>query len=130
MKNRDEAESMVYRDKVRNRYTSTLSTRFSNDQSAIIVIMTRWHTDDLRGRIEKLSEQYVKAGIDPEPWTLISIPSLARKQEIPSYHPVEIEKRESFRPNRFSVNYLLQKQIDIGVRDFAALYQQDPITST
>ena len=61
MKNRDEAESMVYRDKVRNRYTSTLSTRFSNDQSAIIVIMTRWHTDDLRGRIEKLSEQYVKA---------------------------------------------------------------------
>lgn len=103
----------MYRDKVRNRYTSTLSTRFSDDQSAIIVIMTRWHIDDLRGRIEKLSDQYRKAGIDPEPWTLISIPALTRDPSVPPNHPVEHEKRLSFRPNRFSSNYLLQKRVDI-----------------
>lgn len=130
VKNRDEAESPVYREKVRNRYTSTLSTRFSDDQSAIIVIMTRWHVDDLRGRIEKLSEQYRKAWIDPEPWTLISIPALTRNPEIAPTHPVEQEKRISFRPTRFSENYLLQKKIDIWIRDFSALYQQDPISST
>lgn len=130
VKNREEAESVVYREKVRNRYTSTLSTRFANQDSAIIVIMTRWHIDDLRGRIEKLNVQYQKAWIDPEPRTLISIPSLLRDPSVPAHHPVELEKRQSFRPNRFWVKYLLQKQIDIGIRDFSALYQQDPIQST
>lgn len=130
VKNRDEAESVVYRDKVRNRYTSTLSTRFSNDQSAIIVIMTRWHIDDLRGRIEKLSDQFRKAWIDPEPRTLISIPALTRNPEVSPMHPVESEKRISFRPNKFGANYLLQKKVEIGIRDFSALYQQDPISST
>jgi len=130
VKNRDEAESAVYREKVWNRYTSTLSTRFADDQSAIIVIMTRWHIDDLRWRIEKLSDQYRKAWIDPEPRTLISIPALTRDPEVPTTHPVEAEKWKSFRPGRFSTTYLLQKKIDIGIRDFSALYQQDPISST
>lgn len=130
VKNREEAESVVYREKIRSWYTSTLSTRFSNDQARVIVIMTRWHVDDLRGRIEKLKDQYERAWITQEPWHLITIPSLERVTSIPSYAEDEASKRKSFRPSKFSVDYLLAKRIDIWVRDFSALYQQDPISST
>lgn len=130
VKNREEAESPAYRNKVWNRYTSTLSTRFSDQNSAIIVIMTRWHVDDLRGRIDKVADKYLKAWIDPEERTVISIPSLTRNEEVPSHEPNEMKKWISFRPSKFGVEYLVRKRIDIGIRDFAALYQQNPLEST
>lgn len=129
VKNRDEAESVVYRNKVWNRYTSTLSTRFSDDQAAIIVIMTRWHVDDLMGRLENMSIQYQKAGIDPEPWHVIDIPALTVNESIQNAMSID-DKYISFRPSKFSVQYLLEKKIEIWFRDFSALYQQDPISST
>lgn len=129
VKNREEAESLTYRKKVWDRYTSTLSTRFSDQNSALIVIMTRWHVDDLRWRIEKMSEQFQQAGIDQEPRTIIDIPALTRIEEVPHDAP-ETQKRQSFRPNRFWVEYLIRKKIEVWVRDFAALYQQNPIEST
>jgi len=46
---REEAESRIIREKVWNWYTSTAYTRLEKDAS-VILIMTRWHKDDLAGR--------------------------------------------------------------------------------
>jgi len=110
IKNREEAESMVYRQKVWDWYTSTFLTRKMDDKAAIILILTRWHIDDLAGRLLQQAEEWWQQ------WDVISIPA--------------IKDWESFRPSRFSVNDLLQQKDSIGVRDFAALYMQDPILST
>lgn len=51
-KNRLEAESQVTRDAVHGWYTSVALTRLPEDGSAIVV-HTRWHQDDLIGRLER-----------------------------------------------------------------------------
>lgn len=130
VKNRDEAESSVYREKIWNRYSSVFNTRQMNQDSATILIMTRWHSDDLRGRLQKINEEMRKKGIDidyPDRET-IDIPALTKTLR-EERDGTEKSKRESFRPNRFNVDYLLRKKMEIGVRDFEALYQQDPIAS-
>ena len=50
VKNREEANSQAYRDRVWEWYTDDLYTRLEPG-GAIILIMTRWHEDDLAGRI-------------------------------------------------------------------------------
>ena len=57
IKDRSEAESATYRNKTWNFYTGSLTTRKQpqpNGNPAIeIVIQTRWHPDDLSGRIQQ-----------------------------------------------------------------------------
>lgn len=49
IKNRAEAESATYRDKLWDEYQSTVSTRL-HAGGAVIIILTRWHEDDLAAR--------------------------------------------------------------------------------
>lgn len=55
VKNREEADSATYREKVYNWYTSTLYTRLEKD-GCILLTLTRWHEDDLAGKLLKASE--------------------------------------------------------------------------
>src|SRR3990167_1354896 len=52
IKNQEEANSETYRNKVWNWYISTAYTRLEKN-GAIIIILTRWHLDDLAGRLLK-----------------------------------------------------------------------------
>jgi len=51
-KNREEADSPIVRDSRDNWYKSTFSTR-EEGNSMVIFILTRWHEDDLAGRVLK-----------------------------------------------------------------------------
>lgn len=85
---------MVKRNNVWNWYTSVFSTRQMNDQSATIIMTTRWHIDDLAGRLIKQEE----AGGHKR--DKIIIPALD-------------EQNESIRPDRFSTQYLIDKKNEI-----------------
>lgn len=110
VKDRAEAESMVIREKVWDWYTSTFYTRRQDANAIIILILTRWNTDDLAGR---LLEEEAKGG---EQWTKLIFPALD-------------DKEQSFFPERFDTPFYVGTRRTIGVRDFSALYQQDPIRS-
>ena len=59
VKGRAEANSKLQRDRTWNWFTDDFSSRFNKD-SALLVICTRWHVDDLLGRlIEKYPEMRV-----------------------------------------------------------------------
>ena len=47
----EEAQSPVMQEKIRDRYDSVLSTRKQSEDTAIVVTMTRRHTQDLAGRL-------------------------------------------------------------------------------
>lgn len=114
IKNREEAESPVIRDKIWNWYKSTFLTR-EDGNGAIIVIMTRWHDDDLVGRI--LNSE----GIGE--WEVIKFPAIAEEDE-------EFRKKgEALWPERFPLSLLEKRKRDLGPYDWAALYQQTPISS-
>src|SRR5699024_4569267 len=79
IKNRSEAESKTIRDKIYDEWTSTFFSRLSANGS-VIVIMTRWHEDDLAGRL--LKEKAL-------PWTEIKIPAIAEDDDLLGREPGE-----------------------------------------
>lgn len=114
IKNRDEAESEVYRSKVWSWYTSTAYTRLEKG-GAIILILTRWHMDDLAGRI--------LASPDAKRWTVISLPAIALRDE-------EYRKQgEALWPEKYDLAELANTKQVIGTYDWSSLYQQTPILS-
>jgi hypothetical protein len=113
VKSRDEAESLAYRDRVWEWYTDDLYTRLEPGGS-IILIMTRWHDDDLAGRI--------LASDTAVDWTVISLPALAESND-----PLDRDEGEPLNPERYDTAALLDIKQTLGSRSFTALYQQTPI---
>ena len=58
IKNREEADSQVIRDKLWNEWQNSIKSRLAAG-AKVIVIMTPWHEDDLRGRL-LASEEHVR----------------------------------------------------------------------
>jgi predicted phage terminase large subunit-like protein len=102
---------MAVRERVWDWYTTDIYTRLEPD-GAIILIMTRWHEDDLAGRI-KSSE----SGKD---WEIIELPAEAEEND-----PLGREVGEPLCPARFDKEALEDRKLVLG-RDFYALYQQKP----
>ncbi len=113
IKNREEAESEVYRNKVWDFYTSTAYTRL-NPGGAVIIILTRWHLDDLAGRLLKKERQN---------WEVIEFPAIAIKDE--KYR----KQGEPLWPSRYSLEEYEKTKETIGIINWNALYQQRPILS-
>jgi predicted phage terminase large subunit-like protein len=107
VKDHEEADSDTYRDRVWNWYTSTAYTRLMPGAS-IILIMTRWHDDDLAGR---LLEEERKGG---DKWRVLSLPALS-------------DDGLALWPEWFNEERLEQTRKVVGQRDWSALYQQEPV---
>lgn len=122
VKNAEEADSETMRDKIWEWYQSTLYTRLTPD-GRIIVVMTRWHEDDLVGRLLKKEEDEIKEGIHKgERWTVINFPAIAEKDDY-----LGREEGEPLWPEQgFDKDRIEQIKIDVGSRVFNALYQQRP----
>lgn len=111
IKNRQEADSQTYRNRVWSEWTSTLATRL-HPGAAVIVIMTRWHEDDLAGRL--LREE-------PGRWKLLNLPAVAEEND-PLGRPVGT----ALWPSRYGEDELAKIKVTVGSRDWAALYQGRP----
>ncbi len=109
-KNREDADSEVIREKVWNWYTSTLYTRLMPG-GAIVLILTRWHEDDLAGRL--IAEQD-KGG---DKWKIIDLPAIKNEGT---------DKEEALWPDWYNLKSLKRIKNAIGPRDWSALYQQKP----
>lgn len=122
VKNAEEANSEVMRDKVWDWYQSTLYTRLTPD-GRIIVVMTRWHEDDLVGRLLKKEKEEIEAGTHVgERWTVINFPALAEENDYLGRQP-----GESLWPEfGFTRERMLQIFADVGSYVANALYQQRP----
>lgn len=110
-KNAEEAESETQRNKIWNEYQKTLLTRLQPG-GKIILIMTRWHEDDLAGRILK----------NEDGWTIINLPCIAEENDL-----LGREIGEPLWPEfGFDNKWAEKKKRDVGSRTWNALYQQRP----
>jgi predicted phage terminase large subunit-like protein len=114
VKSSEEANSKASREHNWDWYNSDLFTR-REPGCAIILQMTRWHEDDLAGRI---LEQ------DGDNWTVLSLPAFCVGDDPPDY-PVERAYREALCPQRYDEKALEELERVLG-RNFTALYQQRP----
>lgn len=113
VKDRETADSQTYRDGVWDWYQSTLYTRLEGD-AAIVLVMTRWHEDDLAGRLLAEAEQ------GGEQWQVLSLPAIAEDDEECR------EAGEPLWPEVFPLKRYEAIRASVGSRNWNALYQQRP----
>lgn len=127
IKGRKEAESQVIRDTTWDWYLADFRTRLKPG-SPIALIQTRWHEDDLAGRI--LPEEYdfssgwVKAR-DNEDWFVIIMPAIAEENDMLGRKP-----GQALWPDYYTIEKLEQERITQGLRNWISLYQQRPAPET
>jgi predicted phage terminase large subunit-like protein len=126
--NWQEAQSEVVRETVWEWFRSTFRTRIW-ERGAIVLIMTRWHEDDLAGRL--LRDQ-------PGEWTVLRLPAIAETQAdrdagdtllgLPIGHadPLGRQPGEPLCPARFSLDALEALRRDVGSLAWAGQYQGVP----
>lgn len=115
IKNAEEAESEVYREKIWEWFKTVAWTRLEPN-GVMVIILTRWHLDDLAGRILK-NEDFKKI------CKIISYPAIAEQEE--KFRKIG----EALWPNRYKIEVLEQTKKLIGTKNFSALYQQHPIAT-
>lgn len=115
IKNRQEAESQLVRDSVWSFFTSTAFTRLEPN-GVVVVILTRWHIDDLAGRI--LAHPQLSKRIK-----VIHFPAIATQKE------ANRNIGDALWPERFDEKALDEIRTTIGPYDWEALYQGNPISS-
>lgn len=115
IKNSEEAKSKVFREKVWDWFTSTAFTRLEPG-GVMVVFHTRWHLDDLAGRI-------------------IAHPELSKRTKILHFPAIAISD-DKFRKigdplwdKRFSLKTLQEIKNTIGPYDWSSLYMGSPILS-
>lgn len=116
IKNREEAESLTIREKIWSWYTSTAYTRLEKG-GAVILIITRWHKDDLAGRLLKAQEE------GGDKWEVIKFPAIATDNELFR------KQGEPLWKDKYDIDSLEQIKKTIGIYDWSALYQQEPVAS-
>jgi predicted phage terminase large subunit-like protein len=122
VKNAEEANSEVIRENIWQWYQTTLLTRLTPD-GRIIVVMTRWHEDDLVGRLLKKEKEDIANGEKiKERWTIVNMPAYAEEDDI-----LGREVGEPLWPEfGFTKEVMEQKRLDVGSYTWSALYQQRP----
>lgn len=104
VKNREEAESETFREKRYEGFVADIFTRRqprTQRQTSFIVVATRWHIDDLSGRL-------IGKG-----WPCINIPAFN-------------EKGEALWPAGFPAEELRELEAELGPYNFASLYMGQP----
>jgi len=107
LKNREEAASALIRQNVWDWYTSTAYTRLE-DGGSVVVVMTRWHEDDLVGRLLLAQES---PGADQ--WHVVHLPAID-------------DAGNALWPEKYDETALASIRANIGEYDWNALYQGRP----
>ncbi len=112
IKNREEAESPTIQQKVIDWYTSTFYTRKQSQDSAIIIMMTRWNVNDLAWYLINEEKNWW------DKWDILTIPAIDNLWNSIIW------------PWKWDIWYIEEEKNNVSPKDWAALYQQDPIASS
>jgi predicted phage terminase large subunit-like protein len=123
-----QAQSETWRNRVWDWYRGTFRTRVW-EGGAIVMICTRWHEDDLAGRL--MMDQ-------PGEWSILRLPAVAETQEerdavnarlglaSGQVDPLGRAPGEALCPGRFSAGELARLRREVGDLAFSAEYQGSP----
>jgi len=119
IKSQDDADSEVWRERVWNWWRTVGSTRLAPG-APVILVLTRWHEDDLAGRLLKAE--------DGHRWRVVNIPALADHDPAKGQgDPLGREPGQWLRSARGRTDAQWREiRVQAGSRAFTALYQGHP----
>ncbi|MCK9929339.1 terminase family protein [Frankia sp. Mgl5] len=112
VKDRKDADSPTIRKSTWEWFTDVASTRL-HPGAAVVLIQTRWHEDDLGGRI---------LAREADEWRVLTLPELAERDDDLLGRP----RGEPLWPERYDLAADLRTRKSLGGRSWNALYQQRP----
>lgn len=119
VKNAEEARSRTMRENNWEWLNSTAYTRLEPN-SVCVIVQTRWHEDDMSGRI--LTEMEVGG----EKWVILNLPAIAEEDEEPFPISMGRKRGEALWPERYNVESLERIRKKVGEYWWNSLYQQNP----
>lgn len=140
IKDAQEADSETIRESNWDWYGSTAYTRLSPG-GGILIIQTRWHDDDLSGRLISQMKSLREEGVPEDEidnWEIVSYPAeattdeyLTRGGEIIDHYRKDTrvlrKKGEALHDARFPIKRLRRIRRSLQPRHWSALYQQNPV---
>lgn len=117
-KDHEEARSQTIRDQAWNWFTKVFMTRRMG-RKIVILTFTRWHADDIIGRITDPENPHYNA-IEAKKWKIISLAAIAEDDD-----PLGRKPGTALWPERYDIDFL-QSQQRLDPLGFSALYQQRP----
>jgi predicted phage terminase large subunit-like protein len=112
IKNREEADSETHREKIWDEWIDSFSSRL-HPGAIVILILTRWHEDDLQGRL--LNSEYG----EPLNWQVYNFPLEAEEGDV-----LGREIGEPLWPERYGKNFIEERKRYPS--SFNSLYQGRP----
>lgn len=141
VKNREDAESEKSRERLWDWWTSTAYTRLENS-GAVVIIQTRWHGDDLAGRLltamadDPKADQYVVLSLmdrweepaipEGKSWEEFHLEQLREGVWADQEDPLGRKEGEALWPEKYNEDDLERIEANVGPYDYAALYRQTP----
>ncbi len=119
LKDAQEANSRTVRDKLWAWWQRVLMSRLMDDQARVCLVSTRWHEDDLHGRLLDPRSLFYNED-EAKLWHVLALPALAGPDD-----PLGRAEGESLWPERFSVDFLRTRE-KADPRGFSAMYQGKP----
>lgn len=111
-----QAQSVVQRQAVWDHYRGDVLGRLQ-DEARVLIIMTRWHEDDLVGRIQDDGSI---------PYHVVHLPAIADSGITPDGDPLGREDGEVVDPRRFRKSTMLKRKQAAGSFIWNASYQGTP----
>ena len=111
IKNAEQAQSQIMRDKAHDWWQSTASTRL-HPGGAVVIVQTRWHEDDLSGRL---------LASEPGRWTVLNLPALATDGD-----ELGRQEGEALCPELYGLEELERIRGQVGGYFWSAMYQGQP----
>jgi predicted phage terminase large subunit-like protein len=119
VKDRAEADSPTIRESMWNWFNQIIGTRMMTDRARILLVQTRWHEDDIVGRLTDPSNDFYDEHVAKR-WKIIDLPALAMSDDV-----LGRKEGEALWPKRFGVSFLKDQRRQ-DPRGFSALYQGRP----
>lgn len=125
IKGREIADSIAFRERLWNFYNNDLFSRLETNLETgrpgqVLITQTRWHQDDLSGRLIELMKKDASA----VQWEIINYPAVRVDMDTPS-DPRQIG--DPLWPQKYNSEQLNEIKASIGDRAWSSLYQQNPV---
>lgn len=118
---REDAMSETIRNTTGNWLFTDFSTRLLPN-SPLFIVATRWHPDDLIGRVEALN----RSGTMAMPWEIYNLPAIIETEQEMLLDPLGRSIGEPLWPEYYGIKELMERKATMPGTDWLALYKGTP----